>query len=361
MLTLRKCNRFNKIKNRYIITMGYKSKKINKRRYFKRQSRKLIKRGIYGGDSPKLSDNNTIEKQEKEIDLNNEKKDEIAADNIMKKIEEQNKIEIPSLEEIPVVGPVLEKTGDLVEGAAVKGLDMLGDSIGVDINNPESIGEKLDDIKDAVSSPENIEKTKEILANAGKYIEVGIDAASPVIEKTADKILPVVRKEMDKAVEAGLGTVVNLAEDVAGPLIGIPRTLISAAEAFNASVNAGSELVKGTAEAIQGTQENFNRIMDESMSKIPTMPTVPKIPTVPKVPNEMPNIKNNMSYPVQQGGRLLKKYKSEGKMIGGRTLQSQLEFLDSPVNSSQILKQYGGKWTTKSRRSLNRKMKSRRR
>ena len=371
--------------------MVYKLKKTNKRRYFKnlqkRKSYKNYKKNKMCGGANDITSNNIIKKPD-EIASNNiiKNPDDIAANDIMNKIEEQNKIELPDIAEIPVVGPVLEKTGDLVEGAAVKGLDMIGNSIGVDINNPQSISEKLDNIKESLSDPVNVEKTKEILGNAGKYIEVGIEAAMPVIEKTVDKILPVFTKESDKAVKAGLGTVVNLAEDVAGPFIGIPRTLLSAAEAFNASVNAGSELVKGTAEAIQGTQENFNRIINENIPKIPDM-NIPKIPNVsninmpnmnipnmnipnmniPKIPNvsnmnipnmnipKIPNVSNmNMS-----NNDSLKKYQNEAKMIGGRTNKSQLDFLKSHVNSSQIITQYGGKINTKRRRYLKNKITSR--
>ena len=46
-------------------------------------------------------------------------------------------------------------------------------------------------------------------------------------------------------------------------------------------------------------------------------------------------------------------------MIGGRINQSQSEFLRPHVNSSQILKQYGGKWNTKRRHYLKHKMTSR--
>jgi len=345
--------------------MGYKSKKINKRRNFKRQSRKLIKRGMYGGVLPKSSDNISIENQEKDIPLNNEKKDKIAADEIMKEIEENNKLELPNLTEIPVAGPIMESAGNLIETSAVKGLDVLGNSIGVDINNPASIGEKLDDIKDAVSSPENIEKTKEILKNTGEYVGLVVDAAAPVIEKTSEKILPVVMKEADKAIDALAATGVNLLEDVTGPVIGVPRTLWTAAEAFNASVNAGSELIKGTAEAIQGTQANLNRLIDESSSKMSNikMPNVAipevKTPNTPQMSNtpKMPNM-NNISYK-QQGGGLLKKYQKEKMMIGGRILQSQSEFLGGQLFSSQNLQQTGGKWHTKRRHYLKRKMTSR--
>lgn len=322
--------------------MGYKSKKINRRRNFKKvQSRKRI----FGGAS-QMEDN----------DLKSIPSNDKASDDIIKKIEEQNKIEIPSIDEIPVVGPVIEKTGDLVEGAAIKGLDVIGNSIGVDINNPESLGEKLDNIKDILSDPNNVEKAKEILGNTGKFVEVGIEAATPVIEKTADKILPVFTKEADKAVKAGLGTVVNLAEDIAGPFIGIPRTLLSATEAFNASVNAGSVLVKGTAEAIQGTQENFNRIMDESMPKIPKIPKVPEMPKIPDMPKVLET--KNIDSTLQAGGSL-KKYQRQAKMIGGRILKSQSEFLGEQLFSSENLQQTNGKRNTKRRHYLKRKMTSR--
>jgi hypothetical protein len=327
--------------------MVYKSKRINRKRYIKRQSR----RKMYGGEKEVVP-----YESNKVYASNKEDKEDKEAYEIMKKIEEQNKIELPSITEIPIIGPVLEDTGNLVEGAAVKALDVIGNSIGVDIDNPQSISEKLDDVKVALTDPTNVEKAKEILGDAGKYGEVLIEAAAPVIEKTADKILPVVTKEADKAVKAGFGTVINLAEDVAGPFIGIPRTILSATEAFNASVNAGSELIKGTAEAVQGTQENMDRLLN-------TMQTVPS--------NKLSNVdldklseNDRRDYyrtdGFGQSGGSLKKYQKEATMIGGRIAKSQSDFLGGYVNRSQILKQYGGKWQTKRRNRFRRRMTSRR-
>ena len=146
----------------------------------------------------------------------------------------------------------------------------------------------------------------------------------------SDKILPVVREEADKAIKAVVATGVNLGEDVFGPFIGIPRTLLSAATAFNASVNAGSELIKGVAETVQGTQDNYNRIINET--KIPEMPI-----------STMPTLNTNYNY---QGGKAtdsFKKLHKEALMVGGRSRKSHLDFLAPHVNRSQILRQYGGK------------------
>lgn len=257
--------------------------------------------------------------------------DDLAANKILDKIDEQNKVEFPALKDIPFVGPIIEKTGNLVEGALVKGIDVMGNSIGVDVDNPGSISEKLNNIKEDLNNPENVENAKAILGNAGKYIEVGIEAASPVIEEMSDKILPVVTKEADKAIKAGVATGVNLVEDVAGPFIGIPRTLLSAATAFNASVNAGSELIKGVSETVQGTQDNYNRIINET--KIPEMPTS-TIPTPDK---------KDYNYQGDGARDSFKKLHKEALMVGGRSRKSHLDFLAPHVNRSQILRQYGGK------------------
>ena len=103
------------------------------------------------------------------------------------------------------------------------------------------------------------------------------------------------------------------------------------------------------------TNMNIPKIPNVSNMNIPNM-NIPKIPNVPnmnipKIPN-VPNM--NMS-----NNDSLKKYQNEAKMIGGRTNKSQLDFLKSHVNSSQIITQYGGKINTKRRRYLKNKITSR--
>ena len=365
MRTLRECRKRNKIKNRYIITMAYKTrkiKKVNKRKYFTglQINHSITKhKRMYGGD----------------VDVDVEEKiNEKEANEIFKKIEEQNKVELPDISEIPVVGPVIEKTGDLIEGASVNIIDKAGDLLGVDIDNPGSISEKLDDVKEALSDPENLEKLKDIAGEAGKIGEVAIVAFQPAAEKFVETTLPVVTDGFNKAVKGVVATGVNLAEDVAGPFIGIPRTLLSAATAFNASVSAGSELVKGASQAIQGSQENFERLMDKAKMpevKIPEvkmpsmkmpevkmpevkMPEVKmpsmKIPEIkkPEIPNINYNIPNVSSY-----SDPMKKLQRDAQMVGGRIKKSQLDFLSPFVNRAQIFKQYGGKWNTKKHRNRN--------
>jgi hypothetical protein len=353
--------------------MVRKTKKLIKRKHFtglKRNHSTTKHKRMYGGYI-------NVEEQ-----ANNEKEE----NEIFKKIEEQNKVELPDIADIPVVGPVIEKTGDLIEGASVNLIDKAGDLFGVDIDNPGSISEKLDDVKEALGDPENLEKLKDIAGEAGKIGEVAVVAFQPAAEKFVETTLPVVTDGFNKAVKGVVATGVNLAEDVAGPFIGIPRTLLSAATAFNASVSAGSELVKGVSEGIQGGQENFERLMDKAKIpevKVPSMkiPGVPQIPGIKKpemsikmpemkIPEvkmpevkmpevkmpevKMPNINYNIPN-VSSYSDPMKKLQDDAQMVGGRIKKSQLEFLSPFVNRSQIFRQYGGKWNTKKHRTRNRK------
>lgn len=306
--------------------MVYKTRKINKRKHLKKPSRKYSKRVYFGGE--KFSNNNGFEAAKSA--------DDIAGEKIMKEIQEQNKLEMPSIEDIPIVGPVLEKTGDLVEGASVKGIDIVADSIGIDLDNPGSIGDKLDDVNEAFSDPENVEKMKEIAGNAGQIAEIAVEASKPAINKFVTESGPIINKGISDAIKSGVSTGVNLLEDVAGPFMGVPRTLLAAATAANATVNAGSEIVKGASEAIQGTKENFDRIKNEY--QVPNG-EVPKV-EVPKV--EVPKVEDE---------KALRKFQNEAYMIGGRIYKSQKEFLTPKINKTKMLKQYGGKkWKTKRRK-----------
>jgi hypothetical protein len=335
--------------------MVYKTRKTNKRRNFKRRySRKIY----VGGQNQQINNVSQVS--------NNGSADDIAGEKIMEKIKQQNELEFPSIEEVPIVGPVLEKTGDLIEGASVKGLNIMANSIGVDLNNPGSINKKLDELNQSFSDPENVEKLKEVASNAGQYASVVVQASKPAIKEFVEGSGPILVKGVNDAVKAGVTTGVNLLDDVAGPIFGLPRTLLSVARAFNASVNAGSEFIKSASETVQGTMENYDRLKNNMKMPNVKMPNVKmpnmkmpnvkmpnmnmpnvKMPNV-KMPNmKMPNVKMpNMNMPNMNANSSLKQMQNEAIKVGGRIHKSQLDFLKPRISSEKILKQYGGKWNT---------------
>lgn len=171
---------------------------------------------------------------------------------------------------VPVFGNALEKTEKLAEHVATnvaeKMVDKVGDAMGVDLDNPKSIGNKLDEWERAVTAPENVEKAKRLAKNAAQTGLVALQASKPFVDEFIEEATPVAQKGMEKATKAGIATGVNILEDFLGPIIGIPRTLMSAAEAVSATLNTGSAIVKKGTDAVDASIENYDRIQ-EKMAK----------------------------------------------------------------------------------------------
>lgn len=360
MLTLRKYSRLNKIKNRHIITMGYKSKKINKRRYFKRHSRKRM----YGGDDSKSIDN----------ELNN---------SLLSKVTE--KVEPPTvIENLKDIGNL---GVSLATNIVADGINSTAKSLNIDPNKSASetvyeISKSAEKIVDVLNSPEGEQLKKE----ASKVLAESIDIAKPSIEKGEE----IVVDGMKKLADTGTSIVMTALNELP------PIFLVNELSKFGtAAAQAGetvAELTKTGAEAVESLQEQkkkaeslwgratdlFNntseymnteakKVIDkaqEGINKygenivkegIKNFPKAPEMSVNPKI-----SLNDNISPLVQAAGGSLKKYKSEAKMIGGRILHSQSEFLNGYLFSSQNLKQYEGKGETKRRNNLKRKITSRR-
>jgi hypothetical protein len=352
MLILRKCSRSNKIKNRYIITMVYKTKRINRRRYIKRQSRKRM----YGGET------NPVESQ-------------------------YNQPPPPPptpKEEVKLPPPtMMDNLEDIGNVAAAGVANVVADSVNsaaeyLNVNPDDSAtkiveetGEKVKEIAEALDSPEG-QKLKE---NIGELGEDLVDTLQPA----ADKVVDIVKKEAPKLVETGSKIVITALNELP-PVFAFNEAsnLVAAAAETGEAV---AELTTTGAEAAKSLQENekkaetvweqtknfFNKIStgvnqgvsgvvksaQQNVDKYGQNVMKERIEDMKKV-SEMPKVS------VQQGGSL-KKYQREGMMIGGRVNKSQLEFLTPYVNRSQILQQYGGKWNTKRRNRVRRRLTSRRR
>jgi hypothetical protein len=264
----------------------------------------------------------------------NQNNNQQAIEEIEEKIQKQN--ELPSIEEIPVIG----KAVDLAEGVAVNALDKTGELIGVDIDNPGSINQKLTNISNAISNPDNVEKIKEIGKKVGRYGSVLVEASQPFLDKFVDKTLPIVTRGVEKAVNAGTRALTGVAETFAGPFVAFPMTVVDSLRATNAAVNAGSELVEGVSEAVQGTQENFERL-----TKMPDFN-----PTINPNYNPNPNYKPDINMP-QYGGKTMKNLTRQVKQIGGRIHNAKSEFLSSHINRKQMIKKY-----TRHNRNRHKKM-----
>jgi hypothetical protein len=347
--------------------MVYKSKRINRKRYIKRQSRKRM----YGGDTQPI-DNSSQYKLPPPPEPAPSKEHEILS-----------QVEPPSTVDN------LKKGFDIGlqvgNNLAATGLEYLQDGVenlesAVGIDPEKNIQEEVNKIADKtkkLANAFNSPQAKQALENLGNVVgEFSEEVIGPGVTKAVDAVVDNSGPLMNKAVSA--------LEDAAaatplGPLIELPRlgadiagivedSTAMAADVLNISKDT-IEKGKENADKLEGAWSDFQSVIDQGNTAVSSglnniqdmvdksgksivaegMKNMPKVPEMPKVPV------------LQAAGSSLKKYRRESMMIGGRVNKSQLEFLSPYVNRSQILQQYGGKWQTKRRNRVRRRLTSRRR
>jgi hypothetical protein len=218
-----------------------KTKRANKNHKYPRYKNRLI-----GGYSSLSNDNN--------------------ANEIMNEVKKERKFNIASLGNFPM----FKKTGELVEGLTLKGVERLASLLGINLSDSRSVNEKLGQIKLALSDPKNKEKIKEIVSEAAKVGAVAVEAASPFIQPLVNKTIAVGTESMSKIGESAVKIALNTAEEipVAGVVIGTVRSLSNAGEAMAAASSAASEVVTASSDTINAATKNFERLMKEKMNSV---------------------------------------------------------------------------------------------
>lgn len=331
MLTLRNTTKKSKIKNRYNIIMVYKTKKINRRRYLKKQS----KRKMYGG--------------------------------------EENQI----VEEIPSLQENLKQATNLLASAVTNVssnvLKNIGEKIGVDPNKPasETVSELKDSMKNVVTALNSVEG-EELKKEAGELLKDSLDVLKPSIEEAEDIIDTGIKKltetgssavmtaanefppifalsEASKAVTAAAQageTVAELTTTGSEAYENLQEQREKASSLWNRGIefvrNVSTDVNKGVSNIIKSTKKQVDdyghSIIQQNMSIAPPqIPTVPKMPTpiitqIPKVP-QMPN--PTITQVAGQMQNQLTILNKEARMIGGRIRKSQIEFLSPNSNKSK--------------------------
>lgn len=196
--------------------MKYNTKKYKNKNY-KKYTKKYVKKNYYGGNSI-----GTINENHNTFQNNDDIKSEVNDDQI-KKIQEQVKNEdslknfIPSIE-MPSVdlanSELLNKSVDLAEGLGVKALEGIGNTIGVDITNPEQVNDKLRRIKETITDPRNIEQLKDMASNVAEIGAVGIEAAKPFLDPLIDTTIDKFKNAASEVGEAGVKIALNTAEEI---------------------------------------------------------------------------------------------------------------------------------------------------
>ena len=154
----------------------------------------------------------------------------------------------------------------MIEGAATGTLAKIGDVVGINIDSPKEVEKTLDNLKEMVSNPKNIENAKEIISSAANNAAVYFKAAEPLIAPLTDKVLEVGSKAIEKAGETTTVIVSNAVKEIPG--VGLAYSVVQDAskigEAVSAATNAAAELTTTTADSAVVFKKNLEQLQNEA-------------------------------------------------------------------------------------------------
>lgn len=243
--------------------MKYNTKK-NKGKNLKKNFKNKTNKKYFGGSQIENTSDNINE-------INNSNfTDDNPLQEINRQVQQEDSLKnlLPSYQ-MPSVNlensELLNKASDLVEGVGVEAIDKLGNSLGLDLTNPEQVNEKLKQINETLTNPDNVAQLKKILSNVAEIGAVGIEAAQPFIDPLIDTTVDKFKTAASEMGEAGVKIALNTAEEIpgVGVIVGTIRNLSNASEAGLAAINAGSEVLKTTSDSINAATKNFNRLIKE--------------------------------------------------------------------------------------------------
>ena len=312
-----------------------KSKKINRRRYFKGSHKKQSRKKMYGGEN---------EYQTQEILKPNDNQFENINNNINNKIQSQlnnNNNNVNSVEnEAPTLSDNLARgkdialqVGNILGASVVKsaeyGVEKLAEKIGVD---PKA--NAVDELK-KISSAVKSEEGQAALSELGEAGSMVVEKAIvPGLIKGADSVLSHSGELGEKGIEAGMNA---FSATPLGPLLDVPRFIANVTEIAQTSTDLAADLLQTTEDTIEKTKESKGEF-DKAYSKLKNVINNSINNSNKFVSNGLNNIEQRVnSYgkefvtkranPLVQSGGTLKTLQNQAKIVGGRIIESQLEFL----------------------------------
>jgi hypothetical protein len=245
--------------------------------------------------------------------INNNVDNDMAPNEVLDEVKKEREFNLAN-------SPILQKTGELAEGIAVKTIENIGLLLGIDLSNPQDINGNLDKIKLALADPETREKIKSIIGEISEILAIALEAAGPFIEPLMNKTFEMGTDALSQMGEAAVKIGLNTAEEIpgVGVLIGTIRSLSSAMEAFLAAANAGDEVITSSSDSINAALRNFKRLMKE------------KEYSLNRINNSVNNFQNNFQVPYnkyQIGNQLGNQFQAPKIPVyrGGKTQKNKLK------------------------------------
>jgi len=193
---------------------------------------------------------------------------------------------------------ILNKTTNLAKGIAINTINDIGNIAGVDINNPEKTQEKIKNVKQILSDPENIKNITHIAKNIGEIsIEVGKELA-PLAQPLIEKVIDQTTIASDKLISSGSTIMGNVIKEI--PIIGFAAALAQdvekIGEADAAVTGAISEITKTSANTIKDAHKKVNQVLQDKKNIIErTQQSINKFSNLSQIPNTNTNKINTIN------------------------------------------------------------------
>ncbi len=160
---------------------------------------------------------------------------------------------------------ILDNIENSAKGIAVNALESVGNKLGVNIEDPQSVNNALNNIKNAVTNPENVKKTTEILKGLAQNAAVYYKAVEPLVNPMADKMLEVGAKTAEKMGETATVIASNAVKEIPG--VGLAYALVQDAsklgEAASAATNAFAEITTTASDSAVVFKKNLEKLKAE--------------------------------------------------------------------------------------------------
>lgn len=238
-----------------------------------------------------------------------------------------------------LVGPAVNLVGSTANNVASAAITGASSLLGVNLASKDSVNNALEKEIKILSDPETKEHIQEVVGEGAEILATSLEAAQPAINQMLETTTEAVEKSAEKIGNAGINIALNTLEEIPmlGVLVGTIRSVDKAIAAGQSVVNAGSEIVTASGDAVNQVTHN---IEDATKKFIPALPST-DISVLPEVPDVKGDLEKKMKDKVTEKTKILNK-------VGG----SIAEFKDSTLNPEKLLSQYGGK-TRRRRRKYN--------
>ena len=164
---------------------------------------------------------------------------------------------------------IMQKIKKLIQGLTLNRIIEIGKFFDVDLENPDSIKNKLTNINKTMNDPVNKEKVKELLKNSAELGALALEAAGPFVIPLSNKVIEAISDILQVTLIKGMQIGLNVAEEtpVVGLIIAIVRSLSNAGEALVKSTDAITSVFGESSGYVKGTTENFNLLLRKEKSK----------------------------------------------------------------------------------------------